>query len=96
MALARLGRPAEAAALLAPVLAGARERNTRNFDDQAERLDFAAALYAQALVDPAHRAALLDEALRLIDKLPPEMRGLLSTQQWRERILRERAGRSGG
>jgi len=96
MALARLGRPAEAAALLAPVLAGARERNTRNFDDQAERLDFAAALDAQALVDPAHRAALLDEALRLIDKLPPEMRGLLSTQQWRERILRERAGRSGG
>jgi tetratricopeptide (TPR) repeat protein len=93
MALVRLGRPADAAALLAPLLAEARERNARNFDDQSERLAFATALYAQALVDPAHRAALLDEALRLIDKLPPEMRGLRSTQQWRERILQERSGR---
>jgi tetratricopeptide (TPR) repeat protein len=93
MALAILGRPADAAGLLAPVLAEARERNARNFDDQAERLDFAATLSAQALVDPAHRTALLDEALRLIEKLPQEMRGLLSTQQWRERILHERSGR---
>ena len=48
-------------------------------------------LYAQAFIDPAHSSALLDEALRLVDRLPPEMRSLLSTQEWRERILRERS-----
>jgi hypothetical protein len=56
-------------------------------------LAFASTLYAEALVDPVHRAGLLAEAQSLIDRLPPEMRGLLSTQQWRDRILRERSGR---
>jgi hypothetical protein len=53
-------------------------------------LVFAEVLYAQALVDPAHRDALLGEADAAIGALPKEMRELRSTQEWSERIRDER------
>jgi hypothetical protein len=53
-------------------------------------LVYAEVLYAQALVDPARRDALLGEADAAIGALPKEMRELRSTQEWSERIRDER------
>ncbi len=89
IALARLGRRADAERVIAPVLALERKRNLHNRDDQSERLIFASALYAQALVDPAHHDALLAEAEALLARLPKEMSALRSVQSWRDRIRAE-------
>lgn len=49
-------------------------------------LEFAQALYAQALGDPAHRAALLREAAAIVDHLIPSIASLHDTREWRARI----------
>jgi hypothetical protein len=90
MALAHLDQSGVAQGLIGPALTGARERNTHNRDAEDERLVFAEVLYAQALIDPAHRDALLTEAEGEIALLPREMRELRSTQEWTERIREER------
>jgi hypothetical protein len=90
MALAHMGQFAAAEALTGPALAAARTRNAHNRDAEDERLVFASVLYAQALVDSAHRDALLTEAEVAIGLLPKEMRELRSTQEWSERIREER------
>jgi tetratricopeptide (TPR) repeat protein len=90
IAMSRLGKPAEARALLSPVLDWQRARYARNHDDAQERLDYAGALYAFALTDRAHRNESLDQASAIIAALPAEMRSLKSTRRWEERVHAER------
>jgi hypothetical protein len=88
---ARLGRDAEAQQLLAPVLKLHRDLYARGTDneDQSQRLEFAAALYASALVSPNQRASQLAQAASLLDGLPAGMRNLISTTRIREAIAEE-------
>jgi hypothetical protein len=93
IAMSRLGKTADARALLSPVLDWQRARFARNHDDAEERLDYASALYAQALTDGAHRNELLSQATAIVDALPAEMRSLKSTRIWADRV-RSGRGRS--
>ncbi|MDL2358292.1 MAG: hypothetical protein QFF03_23840, partial [Pseudomonadota bacterium] len=86
MALARLDRADEARAALAPALALQRTLAKLNTDDQFQHVQLATALYAQALADPAARAAALGEARALMAALPAEMQALRSVAIWRTRI----------
>jgi len=91
MAQARLGKSAEAAKAIAPVVRFYRELQAGNHGDQWLPIEFAGALYAQALADKPHSAALLHEALALIDAAPPTMRNLHDIQRWRQRITAEQS-----
>ena len=62
MAIARQGRLAEAAQVMAPVIKFHRELSAKNRGDQWQNVELAAALYAQALTDKTRSAALLREA----------------------------------
>lgn len=86
MALARLGRSAEARSLIEPQVAFERELAARNHGDVTQFLELAQALYVQSLADPAHAAALRREALGLIDPLPAPYRALRSVTRWRALI----------
>jgi tetratricopeptide (TPR) repeat protein len=86
MAIARQGRIAEAAQVIAPVVEFHRELAAKNRGDQWQHVELAAALYAQALTDTTHRADLLREAAAKIDALPATMRNLHDIRQWHERI----------
>jgi hypothetical protein len=90
IALSRLGQSAEARMLVAPVVDWQRARFARNHDDAQQRLDYAGALYALALVDAAQRSKLLEQAASIISALPAEMRSLKSTRLWQDRIEAER------
>jgi len=92
MALARLGRREAAARILAPAVKLQRELYARNRDDEEQRLELAATLYAEALTDPDRHGALLAEAAGIIAALPAEMRGLRSVGVWSHRIEQERRG----
>jgi hypothetical protein len=96
ISMARLGQTAEARALLSPVLDWQRARFARNHDDAQERLDYASALYADALTDRTHRNELLAQASGIIDALPAEMRTLKSTRMWAERVRAERGRPAAG
>ncbi|HLY51834.1 MAG TPA: hypothetical protein VKQ31_02385, partial [Steroidobacteraceae bacterium] len=87
MAQARQGRTADAARTIAPVVKFERELAAKNHGDQWVALDLGAALYVEALAQPARRAALLAEALGLVNGLAPQIRSLHDTLQWRARIL---------
>jgi tetratricopeptide (TPR) repeat protein len=89
MALARQGRGADAQSVIAPIVKLHRDLATQNHDDAWQRVELAAALYAQALADKPHRAALLNEAALLVARVPAEMRDLRSVRQWRDRIHNE-------
>jgi hypothetical protein len=84
MALTRGGRAAEAASTIAPVVSFQRQLAARNRGDRWQPVELAAALYAQALADPAHAAPLLREAATLLDGVAPEVRGARDVQLWRE------------
>ncbi|MGB6452166.1 MAG: hypothetical protein WBE92_15555 [Steroidobacteraceae bacterium] len=86
MALAREGKRTEAAQTIAPVVTMYRALEKRNHGDQWVPLEFAAALYAQALTDPSHRASLLREAAERVDHLIPAIARLHDTREWRARI----------
>jgi tetratricopeptide (TPR) repeat protein len=86
MAIAREGRPAEAAKIIAPVVKFDREIAARNHGDQYLPVEFAGALYAEALTDNARAPALLHEAAALIDSVVPAVRAVHDVRQWRERI----------
>ncbi|HEX7416585.1 MAG TPA: hypothetical protein VF315_00905, partial [Steroidobacteraceae bacterium] len=86
MALARNGDPAAAQRVIAPVVKLQRELAARNHDDQWQRAELAAALYAQALADKMQRSALLREAASVVASLPVAMRELRSVRLWRDRI----------
>jgi hypothetical protein len=94
MALARQGRGADAEKVIAPVVKLQRELAARNHDDQWQKMELAAALFAQALVDKPHHAALLNEAAALIAHVPPEMGRLRSVRLWSERISAEQHARA--
>ncbi len=86
MAQARQGHTADAARTITPVVKFERELAAKNRGDQWVALELAGALYAQALAEPARRAALLREASALINGLAPELKPLHDTLQWRARI----------
>jgi tetratricopeptide (TPR) repeat protein len=93
MALARLGRTVEAAKVLAPVLAMEREYYARNHDFEFQRLEYATALFAEALAEPSMRATSLAEANRVLHALPAEMQTLASVRRWQQRVTSELAAR---
>ena len=86
MAIARQGRAAEAAKIILPVVKFDREIAARNRGDQWLPVEFASALYAQALTDKAQAPTLLREAATLIDSAAPTVRATHDVRQWRERI----------
>jgi tetratricopeptide (TPR) repeat protein len=88
MALAREGRYAEAAQVIAPFVKFQRELAAKNHGDRWQPFELACVLYAQAESDAPRRAALLREAAALIDSLPPALGALHDVRQWRERIRR--------
>jgi AAA+ ATPase superfamily predicted ATPase len=92
MAIARQGRAAEAAAIIAPVVKFQRELAARNRGDQWQGLELAVALYAQALTDKQQGPALLREAVAKIDALPASMRGLHDVRLWRRLISEAQRG----
>jgi hypothetical protein len=83
LAQARQGHTSDAAQTIAPVVKFDRELAARNRGDRWQPAELAAALYAQALADPTHRAALLHEAAVLIDGLVPEVRATHEVKRWR-------------
>jgi hypothetical protein len=89
LALAQVGQrhTGEAAQTIAPVVKFQRELAARNRGDRWQPQELAAALYAQALTDPANRATLLHEAAHLIDGLVPEVRATHDVHQWHTRIV---------
>lgn len=86
LALAGQGRIAEAKAVIDPAVKFSRELAARNRGDKLQTLEFATALYAQALTDPARRAALLAESRALLAGLPAPMKSLASVRLWSERV----------
>jgi hypothetical protein len=92
LALARQERLADAKKVIDPVVKLQRGLAARNHDDQWQKVELAAALFAQALVDKAHHAALLNEAAALLARLPQEMGKLQSIRRWRDRIGQEQHG----
>jgi len=86
LALAAQRRTDEARQLIGPIVKYQRELAARNHGDQQQHVELARALYAQAQIDPARRATLLQEAATLIDSVPPPMRALHSVQVWRNRV----------
>ena len=94
MALARQGKFDEAGKVIAPVVKFQRELSAKNRGDRWQPLELAYALYAQALSDKTHGAALLHEAAALLDAAPASIKAMHEYRQWRERIAK--AGSVGG
>jgi hypothetical protein len=94
IAMSGLGQSGEARLLVGPVVDWQRARFARNHDSAEQRLDYAGALYALALVDASQRGRQLDEAAAIIGALPAEMRSLKSTRIWQDRIAGERRNNS--
>ena len=86
LALAGQHRGGEARSIIDPISRFHRELATRNHGDQQQHVELARTLYAQAIIEPAKRAALLREAATLLDAVPPQMQGLRSVQLWRVRV----------
>jgi hypothetical protein len=84
MALAREGRLSEAAQTLAPVVRFQRQLAARNHGDRWQPVELASALYAEALAEPAHAAALLGEAQTLLNGIAPEIRSTPDVRLWRQ------------
>jgi hypothetical protein len=84
LALIRLGRVAEARALIDPEIKFQRDLAGRNKGDATQHLDCAVTLYVDSLIDASHRAALRRESLGQIQKLPPEFLKLRSVTRWKQ------------
>jgi len=90
LALARLGRAADALPLAAGELQMQRELAMRpDNSDLTQRVQLAQALYASAMAGDPKRGAQLKEAAAAIDALPPDMRGLRSVGRLRGWIADE-------
>ena len=63
-----------------------RELASKNRGDQIQKVEMAAALYAQALADPQRRSALLRESRSLLEGLPGPVKSLASTRTWADRV----------
>ena len=88
---ARMGRNADAQQLLAPAFKLHRDLYARGAEneDQTQRLEFAYVLYASALASPNQTPSQLAQAASILDALPAQMRGLISTTRLREAIAEE-------
>jgi len=88
LALALIGerRTDEARRIIEPIVKYHRELAARNHGDEQQHVELARALYAQALVEPEHRAATLQEAASLLDGVPAQMRALRSVRVWHDRV----------
>jgi tetratricopeptide (TPR) repeat protein len=76
----------EAQRIIEPIVKYHRELAARNHGDEQQHVELARALYAQALIEPEHRTALLREAASLVDAVPAQMRALRSVRVWSDRI----------
>ncbi|HEX8740010.1 MAG TPA: hypothetical protein VF925_07685, partial [Casimicrobiaceae bacterium] len=88
-----LGNHAKAQQLIAPVVAferGLYER--KDNEDLTQRIEYAQALYASALANPATRGQVLKQAAGLIDGLPAPMRSLKSVARLRGAIAAGQRG----
>jgi tetratricopeptide (TPR) repeat protein len=92
IAVARQGRTAEAAKLIAPVVQFERGLTARNHGDAWVPVELAGALYAQALTARAQSPTLLHEAAALVNSLPADMRGMHDQRMLREYIDAELKG----
>jgi len=92
MTLARQGKTDEALKIAAPFVTKLRAIAAKNHVDVWVPLELASLLYAQAMVDPKQRNALLREAAALVDGLPASVSTLAETRRWRERIQQARNG----
>ena len=92
IALARLGRHAEARAALEPVKKHFADPRSVG-DAPGASVLLALALYAEALAAPERAQALLAEAARRIEAAPAEMRRLKTVSRLREDIAREAGSR---
>jgi len=92
MAIARQGRLAEAAQVIAPVVRFQRELAAKNHGDLWQTVELAAALYAQALTVKQPNAALLHEAAAKLAALPEALRGLHDVRLWRGLIAAAERG----
>ena len=86
LSLASQGRIPEARQVIDPVVKMHRELAAHNHGEQEQKVEFASALYVQALTDSQHRAALLREAAALLNSLPKPMEGLYLVREWRNRV----------
>ena len=86
LSLASQGRIPEAQQVIEPVVKMHRGLYAHNHGEQEQKVEFASALYVQALTDSQHRAALLREAIALLNSLPKPMEGLYHVREWRNRI----------
>jgi tetratricopeptide (TPR) repeat protein len=94
MILARQGRTTEAQQAVAPALKLHRELHARkDNEDLTQPIELAQALLAAAMTGDGRDAASLTEAAALLDRLPPSLRQLRSTQLLRKMIADEQAGR---
>jgi hypothetical protein len=91
---ARLGKTAEAQALIEPVLKLERDLYARaDNDDQVQRVEYAQTLYIASLAGLGKKQAQLAEAAAVLDALSPETRGLVSTRRLRAEIAAEQGAR---
>jgi hypothetical protein len=86
LAFARLGRQADAKALVEPELKFQRGLLARNKGDVTQYYDAAETLYVASLLDNGQRASLRREALALLDRVTPEFKKLRSVARWRQLI----------
>jgi tetratricopeptide (TPR) repeat protein len=86
LALARLGRQAEAQAELAPVLQRQRALMAKGKEDQRLRVELARSLLASSYVEPASAIPDLQQAQSLMAGLSAEMHGLKTVAFWQARI----------
>ena len=96
LTLVHQGKLEESRSVIRPVLAFQRDLYARNRDDRSQHVELAAAIYAAALADGAHRAALLTEASGLLARLPAQMRTQRSVGVWTERIKQSIASHARG
>jgi hypothetical protein len=84
--LAKQGRCADSAQVIAPVVAYQRALLAPNHGDEWQHVEMADALYAEASCDAPRRSALLQEAAALIDSVPPPMSKLRTFREVRYRV----------
>lgn len=86
LSLVGQGKPGEAREVIEPVVKLHRDLARRNQSDETQKVEMAAALYAEALADPPRRSALLRESRALLDSVPAQIKALASTRLWSERV----------
>ena len=86
MALARQGKPQQAAQVIDPVVTFEDGLLQRNHGDVWVPYELAGALYAQSLCDPLERAHLRARAAALLEQLPPALKALRDVRRLRHSV----------